>query len=318
MIITRKIVQRSILIFMIALVSCHQKYSGNNFSFKETPQGVEVSENGQPVFFYQKAPKSLDGRYVCSNYIHPLYSLCGDTLTEEFPADHPFHRGVFWAWHQMYIDGKSVGDGWLMTDLKQEVEKLEKIKKEAFVQLKIKAQWKSNLYETGLPFLAEETDIIVYPIQDNYRIIDFMIAIKALVPNVEIAGSDDEKGYGGFCCRIKNQADLTFTSSTGNVIAKRFQVKAGSWMDFSGPLGKNDEISGITLFCHPKTPNYPAPWILRNEASMQNIVFPGQALVPVSTTQPLILHYRMLIHDGNAKNIDFETARITYEKLDFQ
>ena len=69
------------------------------FLFTKSDKGVELLENGYPVFYYQRAPKSLTGEYIYNNYIHPLYSLDGDPLTEEFPVDHPHHRGIFWAWH---------------------------------------------------------------------------------------------------------------------------------------------------------------------------------------------------------------------------
>ena len=73
------------------------------------------------MYYYQKEPKILQNEYICNNYLHPLYSLDGDTLTEESPADHPYHRGVFWAWHQVFIDTISVADGWIMQDLSLEV-----------------------------------------------------------------------------------------------------------------------------------------------------------------------------------------------------
>ena len=58
----------------------------SSFSFKENEQGIGLFENGHAVFFYQRKPKSSDGQYICNNYLHPLYTIDGDTLTEEFPA----------------------------------------------------------------------------------------------------------------------------------------------------------------------------------------------------------------------------------------
>ena len=108
-------IQTSLLIALF-LMGCGAS-SGSadqGFTFKESPQGVELSENGNPVFFYQKEPKSANGEYHFNHYLHPLYSVNGDTLTEEFPDDHLHHRGVFWAWHQIYVGEKSLGDGWMM------------------------------------------------------------------------------------------------------------------------------------------------------------------------------------------------------------
>ena len=53
-----------------------------------------------------KDPKAKDGKLARANYVHPLLDLDGEPLTEDFPADHPHHRGVFWAWHQVRIGGR--------------------------------------------------------------------------------------------------------------------------------------------------------------------------------------------------------------------
>jgi len=103
------------------LISCGSPKPDTAFTFERNDQGVGLMENRQPVFFYQAKPKSLAGNYICNNYLHPLYSLNGDTLTEEFPADHPYHRGIYWAWHQIYINGRSIGDGWTMENIGQQV-----------------------------------------------------------------------------------------------------------------------------------------------------------------------------------------------------
>ena len=112
-----------VLTLLIALLlSCTSSpESQSPFTFTKSDQGVELLENEHPVFFYRRTPKSLTGEYICNNYIHPLYSLDGDTLTEEFPVDHAYHRGIFWAWHQHYICEQSIGDGWIMKDVSYNV-----------------------------------------------------------------------------------------------------------------------------------------------------------------------------------------------------
>ena len=67
------------------------------------PEGVLFTENSDTILFHQTAEKSLNSEYTRSNYIHPLYALDGEVLTEDFPEDHPHHRGIFWAWHQLYV-----------------------------------------------------------------------------------------------------------------------------------------------------------------------------------------------------------------------
>ena len=81
------------------------------------PQGYWFTEGDTKVLFYQAERKALpDGQAARSNYFHPLYDLDGNVLTEDFPKDHIHHRGIFWAWHQVRIDGKTVQDQWVNRD----------------------------------------------------------------------------------------------------------------------------------------------------------------------------------------------------------
>ncbi len=295
------------LLFLLCLVlvcsSCFYTDTKSSFSFKENEQGIGLFEHGHAVFFYQREPKSSDGKYICNNYLHPLYTIDGDTLTEEFPADHPYHRGVFWAWHQVFIDNQSIGDSWIMQNITQDVVGLKTNVQPETAQLELDVNWKSSVWQNGEAFVRERTNIIVHSLQDDsVRTIDFEISLTALVAGVSIGGSDNEKGYGGFCARIKCPDDLVFTSANGPVIPKDNQVEAGPWMDFSGSFGPKRKKSGLTLICLPGTPNYPAPWILRKSESMQNIVFPGRQRVEVPLGKPIVLKYRLLVHDGQTRN----------------
>ena len=291
-----------LLIALLLFYGCLPE-SQSPFFFIESGQGVELAEDGQAVFFYRSAPKSLTGDYICNNYIHPLYSLDGDTLTEEFPVDHPYHRGIFWAWHQHYIAEQSIGDGWIMQNISYDVMDVQTKadKKSAIIDLSV--LWKSEVFQNGKPYMEEHTTIIVYRLQENVRKIDFEIELQPLIPDVSIGGSEDEKGYGGFCCRIKMPDGLIFTAKNGQVTPQNLQILAGPWMDFSAPYGSQGEVNGLTLLCHTSTPNYPAPWILRQKTSMQNIVFPGEKKVELTIDKPTVLRYRLIIHSGNAENV---------------
>lgn len=302
-----------ILFSSIILVSCRLEKPVTKITFQETSQGVEVLEDGQPVMFYQRALKS-NGENLFNNYIHPLYGLNGDTLTEEFPADHVYHRGIFWAWHQIYVGGNSVGDGWIMNNIEQEVSKATVDKAGLLI---FEVYWKSSAYEYKEVFVFEKTTITIHPKEENFRAIDFCISLKALVPNVEIGGADNEKGYGGFCARIREPEKLEFTSTEGVVNPQDLQVKAGPWMDFSGPIAESGASKGVAILCHPETPGYPATWILRKEPSMQNVVFPGRDRITVPQDKPIKLYYRLIIHDGNVQNIDMDKLQSEYGHISF-
>ena len=274
------------------------------FTFTKNDEGVLLTENGRPVFFYQKENRSSDGKHYFSNYIHPLFSLEGDTLTEEFPADHKHHRGIFWAWHQHYIDDKSLGDGWIMQDITYNVERVATEVVNGNAVMKTRVLWTSEKWQDGKPYIEENTTITVHPSGKDKRIIDFKITLKALTKDISIGGSNDQKGYGGFSMRIKMPDGLTFTSEKGKITPQLNQVEAGPWMDFSAPFGKYGDVSGITLICDKSDPHYPQPWILRQKNSMQNIVFPGREKFHIPEEKPVILKYRLIIHKGDSKKVE--------------
>jgi hypothetical protein len=285
------------------------------FIIKKTEQGIELLENGKPVFFYQRKPKTLTGQYICSNYIHPLYSINGDILTEEFPPDHPYHRGIFWTWHQLYVNDKSLGDGWINDGISQDVIDIKTKTSKDRAQFDFEVMWNSSTFQKGTLFIKEHTTIIVHKLEAGIRKIDFEITLNSLVEGLQIGGSADEKGYGGFCARIKLPDDLIFTSEKGGTKPQELQIKAGPWMDFSADFGKNSKVSGLTILCHPTTPNYPEPWILRQKGSMQNVVYPGQNRTTIAMDKPVVLRYRIIIHNGNAESINIPALQSEYEKV---
>ena len=279
------------------LIACNKKQDVSTpFVFNKTESGIELWEDSSLVFFYQQKPKSLNGNYARNNYIHPLMSLDGDTLTDDFPADHVYHRGIFWAWHQIYIDTQYVSDSWILIDFISDVITVNTITTNTQAKMELQLLWKSPAYHSGEPYIEENTQITVDPITKGMRKIDFKISLLALVPGVKIGGSDDEKGYGGLSLRIKMPDGLIFTSNSSQIIPQNLQIKAGPWMDFSAPYGKKGEMSGITLIGYPGLPNFSQQWILRQKGSMQNIVFPGRKPVELSMSDPLILNYSLIIH----------------------
>lgn len=287
------------------------------FTITETDQEIELIEDSISVFIYQKKPKTLTGEYVCNNYIHPLFNLNGDVMTEEFPPDHPYHRGVFWAWHQLYADGKRLGDGWTNDSITQEVVSIRYDKTPDMARFKSDVLWRSLVYGNGKPFMNEKTTITVHKRDSSFRKIDFDIRLIATVKGLQIGGSADKKGYGGFCVRLRLPDDLIFTSEIGPVTPQELQIKAGPWMDFSGRFDITPLMSGITILCHPTMPDYPEPWILRQKGSMQNVVFPGSERIDVPMNKPVVLHYRLIVHQGNAASLNIPALMEEYSALKF-
>ena len=275
-----------------------------SLALEKTNEGAWVMEDGEKALFYQAKTKSMDGKYPRANYIHPLYNVDGYELTEDFPRDHLHHRGIFWTWHQVVIDDKHIGDAWECRDFIWDVVEFGEAKStENSLTLSAKTLWKSPLWKNSngnlAPFVEEHSNITIYGKKANYRVIDFEISLLAMVENLAIGGSDNEKGYGGFSVRMKLPKDIKFTSSRGIEEPVTTQIDGASWMNISGTLSANGSKGGVVIINHNKNAHYPEKWILRKKGSMQNPVFPGRHPYILSTTNPTILKYRLLVYTGS-------------------
>ena len=292
-----------IIVWLLPLALIAGKPALKTKTFKD---GVLVTEGDTKVLFYQRATKSKDGKHARANYVHPLYNLDGNVLTEDFPADHLHHRGIFWAWHQLWVGDKNIGDGWIAKDMVWDVRVLKTSHdKGGSVSIQVAVDWKSPQWHAGKKALVREaTTIRVYPREDNLRKLDFNIRLQAVEPNTRLGGADNVKGYGGFSTRIKLPDGIRFTGEKGEVAPQRTPVVAGPWMNMAAKFDKSG-MSGLTILCHPKSTGYPQPWILRNKSSMQNPVWPGQHAKPLSIDKPVVLRYRLVVHkyEMSAKTI---------------
>ena len=274
-------------------------------SVTKTATGLLFTEDGDSVLFYQVQPKSLNGKYERCNYIHPLWAPDGTVLTEDFPADHLHHRGIFWAWHQLYAGGKNLGDGWELKNFSQKVDhyKIRKAKNGS-LKLMTEVEWKSPEYFSGeKPFLLENAEITINTAEKDYRRIDFEIRLNALTGNFEIGGSDDEKGYSGFSVRMKLPDDVIFNGPEGLVKPENTAVQSPGFVNVSGSMLKNDGKGGIVILDNPQNPDYPQRWILRAKNSMQNAVFPGRNRILLNMKKPMILKYSIIIYEGEISEI---------------
>ncbi|MBN1806277.1 MAG: PmoA family protein [Sedimentisphaerales bacterium] len=289
----------------------------NPIKITETDDGFIVTEAKEKVMFYQRRHKSLDGKFVRANYIHPLYNLDGEILTEDFPVDHPHHRGVFWAWHQIWLGDKRPGDSWAATDFFWDVYDAMILDVDSKSRaLQVHVLWKSPLCTDSdgnqKAFLKETTTIRVHRVQEDKRKIDFEIKLVALEDGIRLGGSEDAKGYGGFTTRIKLPDGLLFTGTDGPVEPNTLSVEAGPWLDFTGKLGTGDNISGLTILCHNSSPGYPQQWILRRKGSAQNPVYPGRHPVSLARKNPLVLRYRLIIHRGKLSGSELDKLQAGY------
>ncbi len=284
----------------------------------KTDEGLLFREGKTDVLFYQRKTKSRDGKYPRAHYIHPLYDLDGNVLTEDFPKDHLHHRGIFWAWHQLWVGDNMIGDGWACKDFQWDVQSAEThVTDSGSAILETRVLWKSSQWNgpdgEPKPLVDEKTAIQIHPRTDRHRMIDFEIRLRALEENIRLGGSDNDKGYGGFSVRVRLPDDIRFIGRTGELAPQRTAIDGGPWLDMLASFA-GDSKSGLTILCHPSSAGFPQRWILRRRGSMQNPVYPGQEPVALSKTDPLVLRYRLVLHQAEVSAAEIEKWQIEFAR----
>ena len=216
-------------------------------------------------------------------------------LTEDFPADHLHQRGIFWSWHQLYVNQSRIGDPWLCEGLTWVVDTTITKTHERSASLRSVVDWLPDNQQ--VPVLRENVLIRYSKTSPDYYELDFEITLTALVEGLQIGGSEDEKGYGGFSARLKMPKDAQFFSYEGKVIPQKTPVEAGGWVNIKGSFAKGEnEQTGIVIMCDPLALKAFRGWILRSGNSMQNPAFPGREPLAIPKEEPLHFKNKLIVY----------------------
>lgn len=283
-------------LILVSFISCIPTgANGQGLNFQMRHDHITLYEDQNPRFSYQVKTKAVAGQYPRANYVHPLYSLSGEVLTEDFPSDHLHQRGIFWSWHQLYVDNERLGDPWECEGITWIVDTTmtETHNKSAVLQSVV--NWLPEGWQT--PVLREDVLISYSKTDPDHYELDFEITLTALVEGLQIGGSEDEKGYGGFSARLKIPDDIQFFSHEGEVTPQKTPVEAGGWVNVKGSFhADQNEPTGVVIMCDPDALKSFRGWILRRSNSMQNPAFPGRKPLAIPKSGPSHFRNKLIVY----------------------
>ncbi|WP_419194600.1 DUF6807 family protein [Novipirellula herctigrandis] len=262
-------------------------------------KSVGIFDGERPVLVYnhgvmvgEHVPKQ-DHRWKRACYIHPVYDLSGDVLTEDFPKDHYHHHGVFWTWPYVKVEDKTF-DTWQGTGMDQRFVRWidRKVGVDA-VTLAVENGW----FIGEKKVMIEQVEITVNRAGADSQAVDVRLLLTPTEQPVTLQGRGG-KSYGGLTMRFRSKAkeDVTITVPTGRT-REDLKMTPLQWVDYTSKHSDADDMSGATVMIHPQHPDYPPMWLTRHYGP-QCVGWPGveaQTLVPGETTQ---LDYRIWIHRG--------------------
>ena len=271
---------------------------------KLAPAGPwEIVEGDRPVlrYNYQIVPIPDDvkariapgnQRYAVprSDYIHPLYGLHGEVLTDDWAADHPHHRGIYWAWPEVDWQGKRGDLHALQEVFARPTGKIESSQGTDFAQIEAENTWH---FGDGPAIVREIAILRAWRQTDVGRAIDLEFRFVALGADVQVARRD-QSHYGGLNIRLSpvvEQKIVTFTDPPGAALPI-------AWAHRSGTPRGGRWPTALTILQSPANPGYPGDWVQYANLSWIQPTFPASGTrYTLRKDRPLVLRYRLWIHD---------------------
>ncbi len=247
------------------------------------------------VLHFNYAPQlppdsAIDPTYRRSTYIHPLFSLDGHIITDDFPADHPHHHGIWWGWPLVNTRGTTVSN-WAPTtpSLHHHFIRLTDKQEGQTLSFTTETDW---VLDTKTTVAKEWATITIHPRQPHSRRIEIDLKIDALGGPLTLQGAPEQnKGYGGLSFRgapdLKRVPILTDegSSDTDLVYVTR------RWISLATPQ------YGIRFTPHSSYPSYPPRWLARNSyAGYISLSWPGLPPVTLDPATPVNLRHEIIIH----------------------
>jgi hypothetical protein len=313
--------------FLLCSVVLAAEQGGSPFRFKPVDdKSLGLWEGEKPVFVYNYGTMSREGvppRYNRSSYIHPLYGLDGEVLTEDFPKDHFHHRGVFWAWPHVSVGGKKY-DLWIPTGIRTKFERwLAQRVTPAAAILGVENGW----YVGEKRVMDESVWIVAHPAKDDARAIDLEFTWTATDQPVTLQGAEG-KSYGGLTIRYNTRVRekggipekaITITVPSGRA-PKDLPMTRLEWADLTGPFAPDAKPSGAAIFVDPSHPDFPPTWLTRHYGCLC-LGWPGVTPGMLEPGKPVRCAYRIWVHRGLPDVATLKQAYEAYQKrerIDYQ
>ena len=271
---------------------------GGAFKLKDLDdKSLKLSDGQQPVLVYnhgvitdERVPQN-DHRRSRACYIHPLWGISGEVLTDDFPKDHYHHHGVFWTWPHVGVEGEHY-DLWAGPNIKDRfVRWICRQTGPVAAVLAVENGW----FVGEKKVMIERVWMRTSKVSDDTRSLDLEFTWIPADKPVTLQGAAG-KSYGGLTVRFapRSREDTLITVPSGRTTEDMPEAPL-AWADFTSKLGDAAARSGAAMFVHPGHPDYPPTWLTRHYGAMC-IGWPGVKARTFQPGEPIRLNYRIWIH----------------------
>jgi len=234
-------------------------------------------------------------------YLHAIATPSGKVVTDDFPANHVHHHGVWGAWTHTEFDGRKP-DFWNMGDGRGRVE---------FEALD--RAWNGSIH-AGFRARHRHVDVTSGPpvtvLNESWQVTAYAAGASSrcwmfdLVSEQQCATANELKlpthRYGGIGVRGNwawNGKDKTFfLTSEGETDRDKGNLSRARWCDMGGEL--DGSRVGIAILCHPENFRAPQPMRLHPTEPFFNFAPQQAGDMAIKPGEKFVSKYRFVIHDG--------------------
>ncbi len=216
-------------------------------------------------------------------------------MLDDFPADHPHHRGIFWAWPYVGI-GSETYDVWALRGLKAENagHKTEIAASGKRAILRVDNVWAVN----GKRVATLHETYTIHSSAGRSRTLEMVLTLTALDAPMTLKGSHEaEKSYGGFNVRFAPREQTVIRTEAG-VSEKDQDLNPHSWAELEALY--NGRRAALRIDNDPSNPGGTPQMTLRHYGFL-GVSYPSKTPQRDSVTlepgQPLTLRYTVRVED---------------------
>jgi hypothetical protein len=293
----------------VTIGAAAQTASRTRFRFEAvSDKSLGLWEGDRPVLVYNHGVISkpeVPGARSRSTYVHPLYGLDGEILTDDFPKDHIHHRGLHWAWPHIKIAAEEY-DLWSLRGIRYEFQRwLGRETKSNMAVLGVENGW----FTGDKKVMQESVWLRAYPASTGGRSIDVDLTWTPVDQPITLWGAEG-KSYGGLTLRFAPRSKTIITVPTGRT-SEDLVVTRLPWADLSGDLRGADQLSGAAVLVHPGHPDHPPTWMTRHYG-MLAVGWPGVTPQTFPSGKPFSCRYRIWVHRGAPEAAEIQNVYKAY------
>jgi len=302
---------KKISIFMAGLLQCLVLLgagAAESFRFQAVNEkSLGLWEGNKPVFVYNYGVLLKDGvpaDRARSSYVHPLYGMDGEVLTDDFPRDHYHHRGLFWAWPHVKVGGKEY-DAWMVKGAESKFDRwLKRSAGKDKAVLQVQNYWVAD----GQRIMKEVVTLTAHPAEKDSRALDLECVWTPLEQPITLAGAEG-KSYGGLTLRFAPRTNTVITTPLG-VDGKDLPMTRLAWADLTATYTGVPQPSGAAIFISRSHPGFPPMWLTRHYGVLC-VGWPGVDAQTFPAGKPIHCKYRVWVHRNQLSK---EQLASEYEK----